>query len=61
MPKESGFIVVRRKGSKAEFVMHAGHDHFWTQDFTQAMFYTRRDVAEGIANKMGGVVEPSTQ
>lgn len=51
------FIIIKRDGETVKFLRHAGHDHYWTKDRTDAMEYTRLDVAQALASKMGGTVE----
>lgn len=55
--QEDRYIIVKRDGEKVQFVRHESHQHFWTSVRTDAMEYTRTDVAEGIAKKMGGYLQ----
>jgi hypothetical protein len=47
-------IITRQVGSKVEYLMHQGHQHFWTADRSLAMTYTKASVADALAEKMGG-------
>jgi hypothetical protein len=49
-------IITRQVGSKVEYLMHLGHTHQWTTDRSLAMVYTKSDVADKLAEKMGGEV-----
>lgn len=57
MSTESRFIVIKRDGATVKFIRHEGHKHYWTLQRTEAMEYTKIEVAQGIANAMGGKVE----
>lgn len=54
---EKRLIITRQQqGSKVQFLMHMRHEHFWTEDRSLAMVYTKTDVADALAEKMGGQV-----
>jgi hypothetical protein len=53
---ESRFIIIKRDGATAKFLRHEGHNHFWTLQRTEAMEYTKLEVAEALAKKNGGTV-----
>ena len=57
MNKEDRFIVMKREGEKAQFLRHEGHAQYWTKDRTDAMEYTRPDVADALAKLHGGFVQ----
>jgi hypothetical protein len=51
------FIIIKRDGKATKFLRHEGCLHFWTLDRSEAMEYTRLDVAQALASKMGGEVQ----
>lgn len=53
---EKKFIITRQQGSKVEVLKHDGCKHLWTSDRSLAMVYTKTDVADALADKMGGEV-----
>ena len=55
--KEDRFIIVKRDGSKAQFLRHESHAQFWTPQRDEAMEYTRVAVAEALAKLHGGFVQ----
>lgn len=54
---EPKYIIIKQDGSQVKFVRHQGHQHYWSTQRTEAMEYTRMDVAQALAEKMGGKVE----
>lgn len=50
------WIIIKRTPGKVQFLRHEGHEQYWSNDRTDAMEYTRRDVAEKLAVKHGGEV-----
>jgi hypothetical protein len=50
-------IIIKVEEGKVQFLRHEGHNHFWTKNRTEAMEYTRRDIAQGLAEKYGGEVK----
>lgn len=54
--RESRYLVIKRDGERVKFLRHEGHQHFWTQDRTAAMEYTKIDVAQALAAKERGEV-----
>jgi hypothetical protein len=55
--QESLFVVAKNDGERKKFVRHEGFQHYWTVDRSDAMEYSKLEVAQGIATKMGGAVE----
>lgn len=58
MPKEINLVIKRVRGQKTEYLRHEGHEHFWTQKREDAMVYSRIDVAQALAEKKIGIVQP---
>jgi len=56
MNPENRFIITKRDGATVKFLKHEGHVHYWTMQRTEAMEYTKIDVAEALAKKQGGQV-----
>lgn len=54
---ESRFIIIKRDGANVKFLRHEGHNHYWTQNRTEAMEYTKLEVAQALADQKGGKVE----
>lgn len=55
--KDSTFIITKRDGETVKFLRHEGHRHYWTLKRTEAMEYTKLDVAQALASQQGGKVE----
>lgn len=55
--KESRYIIIKKDGAALKFLRHEGHNHFWSQNRSEAMEYTRIDVAQALAEKMKGEVQ----
>lgn len=51
------FVVTRQTSEGKRYVAHQGHEHYWTNSLHLAMEYTKLEVAQGMAIKMGGKVE----
>jgi len=43
------------KNAHGQYLRHQGHSHFWGS-YGDAMHYSKRDVAEALALKYGGLV-----
>lgn len=54
---ESRFVVIKRDGSKVKFLRHEGHAQYWSQDRSDAMEYTKIEVAQALATKHNGEVQ----
>jgi hypothetical protein len=48
---------VRETTEGRKYLMHIGHSHQWTADRGLAMEYTKIEVAQALADKMGGRIE----
>lgn len=57
MQNESRFIVIKRDGERVKFLRHEGHKQYWSTDRTDAMEYTRIEVAQGLAEQHGGTLQ----
>lgn len=56
MSKENRYIVIKKDGERVKFLRHEGHNHYWSQQRTEAMEYTKIDVAQALAQMHGGEV-----
>lgn len=61
MSKEQRFVVIKRAGSSVSFLRHEGHAQYCGANRTDAMEYTRRDVAQALADKHGGEVQETVE
>jgi len=57
MPNECRFIIIKRDGDRVKFLRHEGHGQFWSLDRTDAMEYTKIEVANALAKKHNGCVQ----
>ncbi len=53
------YIIIKMEGMSTKYLRHEGHQHFWTFIRSEAMEYSKLDVAQGLAEKMKGVVSPA--
>lgn len=60
--QQDEMIVVQIAGTNRKFLAHEGHAHRWSNHISDAMLYTKKDVAVGlcIANKGTAVVDIKT-
>lgn len=56
MKIQNQFIVIKRDGERVKFLRHEGCKHYWTLQRTEAMEYTKIDVAQALAIANGGEV-----
>lgn len=54
--KESAFIIIKRDGQNVKFLRHEGHKHYWTPNKSDAMEYSKIEVAQALAEQNKGEV-----